>query len=268
MQGLQQAGEQAGIAEVGIQGHGLVREADRQARRQRVVDLIAHRGREVGDALQRDATAFVARRVAVGVARIAQRLGRVDVGGEGELGAGRVDRQPRQWRHQQRHVGHAAEARQVHGRGQGTAVLAGHRVVVQAECGGAIVRRCLETSADVHDPGDQLDLGLAPLELGQGGGVVVHRVDAGGVGRDRVGHGHGLGVADGQVVGQLGVGERRPAKPHPCHRHREGRNAHSHVEVARRLLGFEALDIQGRETPSSTSGESSVRPKPAFTLTM
>lgn len=238
---LQQPEQLVRRPEILVQRYCLVGETHRQADRQLVVDLVGQGRREVGEPLQRHLASLVARRIAIGIAAVAQRLRGVDVGGEGELGTRRVDRDPGQRRHQQRHVGHAAEAGQVHGRGQGPAVAVGDRVVAQAEGAFAVVRRRLEAGADVHYPGEQLHGRLAALHLGQRRRVVVHRIDAGLVGGHGVAEGHGFRVADGQVVGHLRAGRRNPGQAHPCQRQPERRNAHLHNRPRSRVTGPSAL---------------------------
>ncbi len=221
---------------------------DRKPHGELIVDLVGHRRRKVGDALQRDFLPHVAARIIL-VAPKTDRLRGIHVGGEGELRPRRIDGDPGQRRDQHRHIDRPAQTGQVHGGGGGATAAARDRIVLEIEEVVAVMGRRIELGTDIHHPGHQLQRGLATLELGKRRRVVVHRIDTAGIGGNGVAQRHGLGVAHGQVLGKLRLAFHCPEQGHPGNRARKRRKSHFHGLSACALSGLEAFDIQGHGEP-------------------
>jgi hypothetical protein len=77
----------------------------------------------------------------------------------------------------------------------------------------------------------------------------MHGINATVIGGNGIAHRHGFGVTNGQVLRQLRLGAGTYKQSRPRNRALKRRNSHLHEVLARRLLGLEALDIQGHGDP-------------------
>src|SRR5690606_21976672 len=103
-----------------------------------------------------------------------------------------------------------------------------NRIVLVAEEAFSIIGWRIELSTNIHTTGDKFYCSLPTFELGKSRRIIMHGIDTAGIRSDGIAQGHGLRVANGQVLRKLSLTLHCPEQRHPGNRSRERRNSLTH----------------------------------------